>query len=605
MGVFSFSGVLAVVLGIGFLIFIHELGHFLVAKLVGIRVLGFSIGFGPRVIGFRRGETDYRLSLFPFGGYVRMAGESPEDGAVVDGGDFRSKSVGQRTAVISAGVVMNAIFAFILFAIAFTLGVPFEAPVIGEVRPGSPAWRADVPEGARILEVNGNRVFDFADVAVEVAISKKDAGVLLTLEEEGEQPRDVLVTPRRNPDSGLFEIGISSRRERLVVEEDHHAYEQGLRSGDVVVAVDGEPIDSPSELFEQIARWRLPVGSSEQPSFELRVRGPAGDRVVSYRPQWARDRVIHQLGIHVIANRVLGARERSSLPEGVRLEEGDSILRMNDEPVYLPEQFAGALQSAASGEVSVLVQRGEERDLQRWQVDNPSRLLEQIALGPAIDGTTLFVYPDSPAADAGLRSGDRITSLDGLSMEEFSDIRDFMGEYEGDDPIDVVYERDGETGSLSVLPGRYHPPKLDLLLDIDLETVRADNLMEACSIGFARTIHSMKQIVVMLERMLVRRTIPTDKMGGIVLIAYVSYKFAAFGLAKVLFFLGLLSVNLAIINLLPIPVLDGGQLVFLLIEKIKGSPVSEKAQQIAVLTGMAAIILLVIYVTYNDIDRLF
>jgi regulator of sigma E protease len=162
-----------VILGIGFLIFVHELGHFIVAKLVGIRVLAFSIGFGPRVFGFRIGETDYRLSAFPLGGYVRMAGESPEDEAPVDDRDFRAKSVSQRAAVISAGVVMNGIFGFLIFALAFSLGVRFDVPEVGAVREGGPAWKSELPEGARILRVNGNKVYDFMDVSTETALSRR------------------------------------------------------------------------------------------------------------------------------------------------------------------------------------------------------------------------------------------------------------------------------------------------------------------------------------------------------------------------------------------------------------------------------------------------
>src|SRR5438132_12187819 len=107
--------VLEVALGIGLVIFVHELGHFLVAKKVGIRVETFSLGFGPRLVGFVRGGTDYRLSAVPLGGYVKMAGESPDEARSGAHDEFAAKSVGARAAVISAGVIMNGIFAVVFF----------------------------------------------------------------------------------------------------------------------------------------------------------------------------------------------------------------------------------------------------------------------------------------------------------------------------------------------------------------------------------------------------------------------------------------------------------------------------------------------------------
>src|SRR5690606_20732608 len=137
--------ILQVAIGIGFLTFIHELGHFLAARAAGITVETFSLGFGPRLIGFRKGATYYQLAAIPVGGYVRVAGEDlhgrPREG------DLMSKSVGARAAFYSGGVVMNLLFALVAFPIVFAHGVDFQAPVIGEVQPGGAAWQAGLLPG--------------------------------------------------------------------------------------------------------------------------------------------------------------------------------------------------------------------------------------------------------------------------------------------------------------------------------------------------------------------------------------------------------------------------------------------------------------------------
>jgi regulator of sigma E protease len=162
------------VLGVGALIFVHELGHFLAAKWAGVRVEVFSLGFGRRLFGFRRGDTDYRISLLPLGGYVRMLGQADDDPnqpATDDAGDFRNKSPGKRFVILVAGVVMNLIFAAFAFVLAFGLGVQFTAAQVGTIEPGSPAARADLKAGDLITSIDGEEVLGFQDLQTLVALS--------------------------------------------------------------------------------------------------------------------------------------------------------------------------------------------------------------------------------------------------------------------------------------------------------------------------------------------------------------------------------------------------------------------------------------------------
>src|SRR4029079_12343648 len=138
--------ILKVAFGLGFVIFLHELGHFLLAKWNGVKVEKFSIGFGPTLLGVRRGETEYVLAAVPLGGFVKMLGESPEDEAnkSSDPRAYPNKSVGARMAIISAGVIMNLILGRGCFAYSYGVGM-IEVPTrIGSVVPGSPAYEAGV-----------------------------------------------------------------------------------------------------------------------------------------------------------------------------------------------------------------------------------------------------------------------------------------------------------------------------------------------------------------------------------------------------------------------------------------------------------------------------
>ena len=130
------SNVILVIVGIGLLIFIHELGHFLVAKKIGVKVHAFSLGFGPALIRKQIGDTDYRISIIPLGGYVKLAGEQREDSNTGEDWEFMSKKPWQRAAVLVAGVTCNTILAFIAFIIAFRVGVPFITAEIGQALPG-------------------------------------------------------------------------------------------------------------------------------------------------------------------------------------------------------------------------------------------------------------------------------------------------------------------------------------------------------------------------------------------------------------------------------------------------------------------------------------
>ncbi|HEY7728761.1 MAG TPA: RIP metalloprotease RseP, partial [Candidatus Eisenbacteria bacterium] len=265
---------------LGPLVFVHELGHFLVAKWMGVRVLSFSIGMGPRLFGFRSGETDYRLSLLPIGGYVRMAGESPEsEDRSGDPTEFIEKPWWARALITAAGPLANLVFALLLNTAVFLFGVnvPDYATVVGSVRPGSLAGRVGVQDRDRIVSLDGRKAGTMRqlDAALNHVVGEEHPGsVSLTVERGGRLvnlslPRE---QARRLGEELDWKTGTTIGR----VFVGYPAYLAGLREGDEILQVNGEPVRNWGELSQKIRRspdtaLALTVRRGEQ-TFQLPVR---------------------------------------------------------------------------------------------------------------------------------------------------------------------------------------------------------------------------------------------------------------------------------------------------------------------------------------------
>ncbi|MFQ5749954.1 MAG: site-2 protease family protein, partial [Planctomycetota bacterium] len=232
--------ILATAIGIGLLLFFHESGHFLAARLAGVRVEVFSMGFGPRLFGWEHKGCDYRFSLLPLGGYVKLAGEEQTRSPVA--GELGAASPGWRFFIFSGGILMNFLVAVILFPLLFRVGVPFEASVAGKVEPGGPAWEAGLQEGDRILSVDGQPMFAFRHLASAVALSEADRPLDLELEAEGGNRRSLVVQPRYDEAAGFRRLGVGLPLDpelHLGVSKGSPAWEAGIRPGDRLVAVEG------------------------------------------------------------------------------------------------------------------------------------------------------------------------------------------------------------------------------------------------------------------------------------------------------------------------------------------------------------------------------
>lgn len=256
----SVSFAVPMIVLLGLLIFVHELGHFLVAKYYKVKVEVFSLGFGPKIFKFKRGDTTYAISAIPLGGYVKMFGDDPT--AQVSGPErevaFNHKPVGQRIAVVLAGPLMNFFFALLVFMIVGLIGERAVAPQVGDIKAGTQAYEAGLRSGDKILTANDQQIETWEQLQKEIE-ANPDQNVVLKVERAG-QPVEVNVTPKRienkNVMSWADEVGsidgisISSRSSIIGVEDPKSvAAQAGVKPGDMVVSINGQKLDKWRELL--------------------------------------------------------------------------------------------------------------------------------------------------------------------------------------------------------------------------------------------------------------------------------------------------------------------------------------------------------------------
>jgi regulator of sigma E protease len=242
------TNLLAFALVLGPLIFLHEAGHFFIAKLFRVRVLVFSLGFGKRLFGFRRGDTDYRVSIVPLGGYVRMAGDTPEEGRLGDPDEFLSKPKWQRFLILLAGPGMNLLIAIVLVAGLSMIGLKqmVTSPVIGTIVPGKPAARSGLQVGDRIVSVDGDHVKDFEDLRMLISMNA-ERPLRVVYVRKGQELTTTLTPEKQETDYGpVGKAGLGGFIEPVLggTVPDSAAAKAGLRAGDRITAANGTPIVS-------------------------------------------------------------------------------------------------------------------------------------------------------------------------------------------------------------------------------------------------------------------------------------------------------------------------------------------------------------------------
>ncbi len=682
------------ILGIGFLIFVHELGHFLAAKRVGIRVETFALGFQPTIFGWkarllaiRRGDTEYVIGLLPFGGYVKMAGEEAEDPRTGASYEYASKTPSQRAFVLVAGASMNLLFGFLLFILAFSIGVEFPGTRLGTVLPGGPAWEAGLRPGDRILEVNGKLKEDFTDLRVTIAFNGGSNPLEVKYERpsvEGTRKTEPFY-PRKDPEQGLYGIGIIPAMTRSIGEvvPDSAGSEAGLEKGDRIISVaisaggsryafpDSWPIEVMTRTLGEILMVapdptvelmiEREAGSSPRlVSIPLRIaREPSGTPIlgaVHSRPQifaiqpgsdaasafrpgqiisavdgipvesldpWTiisihpepgsmrlgfagggerlvdRDRLIDWIqGSSVLLGptppRVTAVQSKSA-GEGLGLRIGDQLLRIGSRIVGESESPSSKL---AAGTEVVWSRDGVE---QSGTASEEGEFGVELASIPRIG----HVVPGGPAAGAGILPGDTILAAGGEPIVGWKGLLEFIEDAREDDssrPISLTIQRGGEQLVFDVTLAPSARREIGIAFEME-QILRKTSPIRAIAVGADQTWIWGQRIFLMLGA-LARRDVSPKNLAGPVGIVDIGRRVAEHSISKLIFVLAMISVNLGIFNLLPFPILDGGHLAFLLVEKIKGSPVDERVQGWAHFVAFVLLIGMALFVTYHDILRI-
>lgn len=263
---------------LGFMILIHEFGHYAVAKLLGVRVEQFAIGFGKRLVGFRKGETDYRINAIPLGGYVKMSGENPMDHHTDDPREFLNHSRWHRFLIAIAGPSMNILLAVFLLAGVYTVHYEFppykdQAAVVGYVKPDSPAAKAGVQSGDLITRIDGVSDPKWDDVEMKVVLSANQP--LPYAIQRGSQAITGSITPIAVSNDQAGSVGWYADEPVIIgtLEDNMPAQKAGLRIGDKVLTLDGQPVPSINAMIDRL---------QETKSDPVKVAVQRGNETLSY-----------------------------------------------------------------------------------------------------------------------------------------------------------------------------------------------------------------------------------------------------------------------------------------------------------------------------------
>lgn len=652
VGLDAVVNILYVALGLGLVIFFHELGHFAVAKWCDVHVERFSIGFGPILWRYQGRETEYALSAIPFGGYVKMLGQDDVDPGQLASEDvaqdprsYSAKPVRQRMAIISAGVAMNVITGLLFFATAFGLGVEQPVPVLGSVQPGYPAWKAGLQPGDRVTRINDREIDSFNDLMRGIALSKGAIEMELV---RGERSFQVTLQPN---ESGLRrKIGAAPIDSlKLIdppdptigaVDPDTPAAkaEPPFQPGDEIQRVDGTEVRNAAHLKEILARKR-----EQTVTFSVQRKGSTGGTETVEIP--VEPQPFRTLGIWTDIGRITAIRQDSpAARSGFRV--GDKIARVGDRDVGTdvhPLKLPDLLASRHGQEVVVTVIRqaedGGKREVEITVVPNDvpgwteppmgeGGPLSVPALGLAYNliPTVLKVTPGSPAEQAGIRANQRLREMR-LTLPEGTE-----PELHPDNPLEIEFGKEEPNWAFAFwmmqrLPNRtvtltvsdeggesprtleisprpaedwFVPSVRGLRLATQRFVQKASDPLAAVQMGFVHTRNTIVDLYLTLRNLVTQR-LSVENLRGPIGIAGFAYEVAQQGMAPLLLFLGFLSVNLAVLNFLPIPVLDGGHMVFLIWEAITRKRPSERVVVAATYIGMAVVLGLMVLVFYLDI----
>lgn len=530
---------------LGLLIFVHELGHFLVAKYYGVRVETFSLGFGKKIFKYKHGDTTYCISIIPLGGYVKMFGDDPtkELSEEEKKYSFLHKPVGQRIWIVLAGPLMNLFFAGFLFALIGYMGEEVPGPKLGDIEHSTEAYLAGFKSGDEITHINGNSVRTWKDVTHVV---ERSAGQSLqfTVKREGDEGlAEVKAVPKLRPNPFIF----TTRREVGIIE--------GLTT-DSKAAIVG--VKDPGAIAAQIGLKDLDL-----------IEEINGTRVHYFRQ-------LDDLFKDALASGHIDVKARSMLESG---SDSRSLSFTLNSPI-----------------------EAQTPALERMGLESAELYFMSIRRG-------------SPASLAGLQPGDRILSINGQELNEWNDLLESVKTFRPEEgTLKVAFRRADERKEIEITPeltqiptaqgsfdDRYAIGVVPALLSTGNPFVTLDfGLLGSIQHGAVESWNWSKLIVISFARLIQNEVSPRN-IGGVITIGRVASHSYDAGITIFLKMMAIISINLFILNLLPIPVLDGGHLVFFTIEAIKGAPLSLKKMEIAQQVGLVLLLGLMVFALFNDI----
>ena len=532
------------------LIFVHELGHFMFAKAFGVKVLTFSLGFGPKILRFRGRETEYCIGLLPLGGYVSMLEESKAD--VVHPEDrtrtFESLPVYKRILIVLAGPAMNLVFPVLLYFSVFISSPSFLPPTVGVVLPGHPA-EGKLRPGDRVMSVNHEEIGTFDELKRIIAKSPRRTLVLKVFRDN--RYVDVEIVPeemieRRELDiiERVGTIGVQPSAPAAVIgvpNPESPAYRAGLRTFDVVTNVAGRPV-----------------------------------------------------------------RRFMDLEDALDQNRGETVPVTYMRPVPVPNALGGMADMAVfeAGVVALTPDASGEDLLGRTGVE-------------LADLYVAVLPEDSYFYKAGLRTGDKILELDGETLPAWSTFRErVVAEPDRPHRIQYLAARDGRSRY-----GTFQMRREDFVdahgqafakyvsrLQHWVPLAPEDRVEHPTPIRYAfgkaiqETADVTRFIVVGMVR-LIQGRLSLDSLSGPITIYEVAGEEGRKGPDYFVWVMALLSINLGLLNLLPIPVLDGGHLAFFAAEAVLRRPLPLRFREVAHIVGMAFVVMMMGLAFKNDVEK--
>ena len=565
------------------LIIVHEFGHFIVAKFMGVKILTFSIGFGPKLFAIKKGDTEYRISMIPLGGYIRMYGDQLDDHIPLKKYKFSflHQPIWKKSLIAFAGPLFNFILAIVLFFFIFVGSKKNLHSVVGTVIENQPAAKAGLRYADKVISINNILIEDFNDL-VKVISKNPDKSLNMVIERK---ENDNLKTFKKkiistsvyknylNKDEKIGHIGIMSAIQKAVISVpllNSNAANAGLKTFDQIMKINGNNIKSNNDIWPYF----------ENNFVELKI-----DLIRNIKKN--QKNIVQKLKVKLLHN-----------------DKNSRILKIENLKCF----------SITNDDINNLILQkkiNKTKLVMKYAQNNINNFYGLRFVG----GTISEIINSSPAHRMGLKRGDQIIALNGEKVKTSVRINKILSNSQND--IHVM----GVLGQNKASIYAFRIPKINKdkfmfgiyskAFGIKLKMSYVHGVMKDVQVGVLKAIYrsfneTYEVINVILKSlwMLVSGNVSPSQLGGPIAVFSVAGQAAKQGIGIYGFIMAIISINLGLLNLLPVPILDGGHLFMFGIEAIKGKPLSIKSKQFASRIGLLFLLIFMVWAIFNDISRL-